>query len=334
MARNFKTVGQGKLAKACDRLGMIVSEFFEKGRFYSWRLAAYNTAWWVGNYCHPLVRLQFWATRSISKWMDAYLDRYHMAYADLTPPYQSTQPVEDYHIWVFWWQGEEGMPRLVRGCYRQLCKNNTGVVLITRDNIRQWCHIPQYIYDRVEAGDITFTHLSDILRISLLAEHGGLWLDSTCWVPRQLGEEVTGATLISPRTKNLPDLPAWNNYRWCSYSMGTNQKGLPLFVFARNLMYAFFKEHRRFPFYLFIDYIYDHAYRRSEEVRRLFDGVPENNTGRNDLHFLLNTAWDEEKYRRLSASNWAFKLSYKSVWHERTTDGQPTFYGVLIGETE
>ena len=69
-------------------------------------------------------------------------------------------------------------------------------------------------------------------------------------------------------------------------------------------------------------------------MRRLFDGVPENNTGRNDLHFLLNTAWDEEKYRRLSASNWAFKLSYKSVWHERTADGQPTFYGVLIGETE
>ena len=89
MARNFKTVGQGKLAKACDRLGMIVSEFFEKGRFYSWRLAVYNTAWWVGFYCPPILRmarLQFWATRSISKWMDAYLDRCHMAYADLTPP--------------------------------------------------------------------------------------------------------------------------------------------------------------------------------------------------------------------------------------------------------
>ena len=94
MAKNFKTVGQGKLAKACDRLGMIVSECVEKGRFYSWRLAAYNTAWWVGNYCHPLVRLQFWATRRISKWMDAYLDRCHMAYADLTPPISLRNPLK------------------------------------------------------------------------------------------------------------------------------------------------------------------------------------------------------------------------------------------------
>ena len=97
MAKNFKTVGQGKLAKACDRLGMIVSEFFEKGRFYSWRLAAYNTAWWVGFYCPPILRmarLQFWATRSISKWMDAYLDRCHMAYADITPPISLRNPLK------------------------------------------------------------------------------------------------------------------------------------------------------------------------------------------------------------------------------------------------
>lgn len=46
MAKNFRT--QGKLNKAIARLQMIATEFFEKGRCYSWKLSVYNTAWWIG----------------------------------------------------------------------------------------------------------------------------------------------------------------------------------------------------------------------------------------------------------------------------------------------
>ena len=46
---------QSKFGKAFSRLHMILNEFFEKGHHYSWKLAVYNTAWWISNYCHPLV---------------------------------------------------------------------------------------------------------------------------------------------------------------------------------------------------------------------------------------------------------------------------------------
>ena len=85
MAKNFNTVGQGKLGKAFARLNMIGSEFLEKGRFYSWKLAVYNTAWWIGNYCHPLSKLQFWGTRKITEWMDVYL-RKTLNVSQLLPP--------------------------------------------------------------------------------------------------------------------------------------------------------------------------------------------------------------------------------------------------------
>ena len=223
----------------------------------------------------------------------------------------------------------------MKGCYRQLGKNNKNVVLITKDNINDYCHIPQSIFDKVNRGDITFTHLSDILRVSLLAEHGGLWLDSTCWVPAALPQYVTDATLISPRTKNLPDLPSWSNSRWCGWGTGTNVKGNPLFVFARDLMYDFYKTNSRIPFYLFIDYIYDYAYRHDAHIKQMIDDIPENSTTRNALHFLLNTAWIEDKYNELcQGKNWVFKLSYKSVWKDTTVDGKPTFYNVLIKQNK
>ena len=64
MAVKFST--QSKVRKAFSRIQMIINEFFEKGQHYSWKLAIYNTAWWIGNYCHPLVCLQFWGKKSKS----------------------------------------------------------------------------------------------------------------------------------------------------------------------------------------------------------------------------------------------------------------------------
>ena len=147
----------------------------------------------------------------------------------------------DYPVWVFWYQGVEEMPELVKGCYQHLVRNNRNVILITKLNFREYCSIPDYILGRVERGEISFTHFSDILRVSLLAEHGGLWLDSTCWVANTISDEVYAMELFTPRTKGVPDLPFWSNSRWCTWCTGTNRKNNPLFVFVRDLLYIFLR---------------------------------------------------------------------------------------------
>lgn len=77
------------------------------------------------------------------------------------------------------------MPQLVQGCFRQLTTYNDNVCLITKDNYNKYCHIPDYILQKLYRQEISITHFSDILRVSLLAENGGLWLDSTCWVSKK-----------------------------------------------------------------------------------------------------------------------------------------------------
>ena len=61
----------------------------------------------------------------------------------------------------------------------------------------------------------------------------------------------------------------------------------------------------------------------------MFDKVPENNTKRNQLHFLLNQPWDADIYAKLCMNNWLFKLSYKTPWMCKIS-GKETFYGKLI----
>lgn len=335
MAVKFKT--QSKVSKTFSRIRMIISEFFEKGYYYSWKLALYNTAWWIGNYCHPLVNLQYWSKKKITLWMDNYLITNILpppsnAYTSNRTYVKDTLYCKHYRIWVFWWQGEDEMPELVKACFRQLKFNNQNVILVTRYNVREYCDIPDFIFHRVEKGEISFTHLSDILRVSLLAKHGGMWIDSTCWISETIPTEIKTLPFVSPKTNNQPELPFWSNSRWCGWCTGTNLIGNPLFVFTRDLFYAFYKKNSRIPFYLFIDYVYDYAYRMIPEVKEMVDGLPENNINRNKLHFYLNKAWNETEYQDVCKNNWVFKLSYKSQWKPFTKNGLKTYYGQLIAD--
>lgn len=51
-------------------------------------------------------------------------------------------------IWIFWWQGASNMPSIVKKCYQSIIKNknNAEVILITKDNIRNYANLPEYIY--------------------------------------------------------------------------------------------------------------------------------------------------------------------------------------------
>lgn len=72
MAIQFKS--QSDIGKSLTRSKMILCEFFEKWHYFSLELAVYNTVWWIGNYCHPLVKLQFWAKDRITVYMDKCLN--------------------------------------------------------------------------------------------------------------------------------------------------------------------------------------------------------------------------------------------------------------------
>lgn len=330
MATNFTT--QTRRQKAWSRLVMIGQDFCDKWHHFSFLLAIYNTAWWIGNYCPPLRRLHFWATQRLTQWTDAYMERtYPKLIEQLEHATPNTELIasEAYTIWVFWWQGEEAMPELVRGCYRQLCRHNTNVKLITKTNFQSYCNIPEAVVTKVEQQQITLTAFSDIIRVSLLAAHGGFWVDSTCWTAGKLPEEVMHYALYSPRFVGMPPQPQWSNSRWVGYCMGTTLRQSIPFTFMKEALCAVVAD-SVFPFYLFIDYLYDLAYRKNPHVRAMFDAIPANNVQRGVLHTKLEQAFTPEQYKLLCQDTWVFKLSYKTPWRTTTSDGQTTFYGRLF----
>lgn len=85
------------------------------------------------------------------------------------------------YVWVSWLQGYEEAPKMIQSCIDSIRQYSEGLdfVFITLDNYKRYVEIPDYIISKFEKGIITRTFFSDILRLSLLEKHGGLWIDAT-----------------------------------------------------------------------------------------------------------------------------------------------------------
>ena len=89
-------------------------------------------------------------------------------------------------VWMYWMQGEQHAPNLVRHCLRSWRLKNPGwdvrvLDAATCDAVTDGC-----LRDLHGRQDLDATHFSDLLRLALLARHGGVWADATVYCHRPL----------------------------------------------------------------------------------------------------------------------------------------------------
>ncbi len=87
-------------------------------------------------------------------------------------------------IWIYWDQGFDAAPALVKRCVRswQDCNPEWTVELLDAGNVGAHVSLPPL------PDTISKAHRADVLRTRLLNEHGGVWADATAWCLRPLSE--------------------------------------------------------------------------------------------------------------------------------------------------
>ncbi len=272
-----------------------------------------------------------WATSKKTQYIHNYIKT---NFGDTLELYRKkkdeSRRVSDYKIWVFWAQGFENAPDIVKICNIQLNKNNENVINLSMDNIRNYVDIPQYIIDKLNNNVISITHFSDILRMSLLAKHGGLWIDSTCFTSNNLSTHIAKYKLFScksyPLENNYDNL---SNSRWSGWAMGIDTVDNNMYALMRDLLYSYWnKEHLLIDFF-FIDYLLDYSYLNYHNVRTLLDNIECNNHQWLELSRCRNDKFNREKYDVLIEDNFIFKMSYKYPLRRYTEYNELTFYGKL-----
>ncbi|MDI6097834.1 capsular polysaccharide synthesis protein [Actinoplanes sp. NEAU-A12] len=132
----------------------------------------------------------FGARREIGIFLAEHLTQIRtQAEQRLARPVRSTF---DQPIFVYWAQGFEAAPPVVKACLAALKANNPGsrVHELSLDNLGGYVDVPEDLADAL--ADDHF-HFSDLLRMLLLEKFGGIWVDATCFVSEPLRPHIDRA---------------------------------------------------------------------------------------------------------------------------------------------
>ena len=330
-----------KLAKLNKILKARLKDYQFRIRFYGFAFATWDLLWWFCFYVRP--SFSWWLSTCAIQHKTAWLDRYiEKKYSAIIDRYKSDSApnksnVSSQTIWFFWGQGSAEMPILVKACYKQLTELNENVILVTTKNLENYLNLPKVIYDKVENGIISWAHFSDIIRTSLLAKYGGLWLDATVWITREFPfnkfenysfYSANGLVRKSNRSIRFWTSFQWNWSTWCMYASYPNTT---LFSFVSTMLQAFAIQEDYWPDYVFQDYLIYYACRNFPQVRTaMVECNKINFNNRNRLAELMNTPYNDNEYKKLTASDYIFKLSFRSHWEPQTSAGHSTYFGKLI----
>lgn len=235
------------------------------------------------------------------------------------------QPV----IWIMWWQGYSNMPPIVKACFESVknhISENVKVILLTKDNYSDYVDIPDYIIDKVEKKIISLTHLSDIIRMACIADNGGIWLDATIYVTKNIPDELLTNDFFSLSTRE--DRHYVSMCKWCGFAIGGRSV---VFDFMKDLFYTHWHKYDSFIDFFFIDYGLRMFYDSSMSFREM---VNKYSIYTEDLYVLqdnLNEIFDDKTMKKRIEPSLFCKLSWKGTVLS-SKNGKETFYKHLISK--
>lgn len=241
----------------------------------------------------------------------AYLQRYTGQISRLqlaTAPEQVDEPERAFTIWF---QGEEKAPELVKACFRSMRRNlRQELVVLDEKTLFDWITLPDHVIEKWKSGKITHTQFSDICRVELLYEHGGIWVDATDYVtapvPQWIMDEDFFLYMAGDR------IGGWYAVFQSCFIRG--RKGNPLLDAWRKADFLYWKEENSRINYFVHHFLFNLAVKANETAAKHFSRMPR--VVQDPTHALWNDhyldVYDEQAFRELTSGAFFQKTSYKS----------------------
>ena len=320
------------LSKIKKRLNQIYS----LNKYFGVRIAFFTLLEAIFNYEKRPIKAFLRISKKKQKLILNYL---YNNYSDLICNYRNHKSIglndkdsiNSKKIWVFWWQGYDNAPELIKTCIDSIVKNNNNheVVFITQDNIKEYLELPLYVIKKFEEGIISYTEFSDISRIGLLNKYGGLWLDATFLVTDVIPNEIFGYSFYTGRLETDDNITSLSSYRWNTAFMAGNASNT-LFSFINDFNLKYWEREDYLIDYFLLDHIISIAYENIDFIKQQIDNVPINNPNLFKLNHQLNTEYNSESFQELIKNTIFHKLQRRQMFHDKTKANQLTYYGYIM----
>lgn len=234
-------------------------------------------------------------------------------------------------IYTLWYQGFESAPDIVKICHRSLWENynpaQEEIVVLNEKNIHDHVELPGYIWDKFQAGIISRTHLSDLIRSKILCENGGLWVDATILFTRTLDHgDIFGRDFFT--FKRGDSISSDITSRWTCFFMG-GQKDFPLLQLLVEFWETYWKKENQLITYLLTDHVFYQGWANNKQIHRALEQCPTLSLDIDGLQSKMNLPFSENDFQKMALIDPICKLSYKFSLFDHTTEGERTYYGAL-----
>ncbi len=216
-------------------------------------------------------------------------------------------------IWWIWFQGSELAPAIVKKClesveyYAPLMGYN--LIKLDNTNLSQYISLPTTILEKWKRGKIGNANFSDICRVSLLAEYGGIWLDSTVLLTGKIDESILNAELFFFKASFL-DLSVTQISSWF---IAAKSAGNAFLLSIRDSIFSYWEQNQYIDDY-FIFHLFTASLSECPELEEMFEEIPfYSNTYPQLLGLELGKTYNIQKVQHILEMSHIHKLTYKSL---------------------
>lgn len=230
-------------------------------------------------------------------------------------PIAALNPEKEY-IWQCWLQGREAAPPLIDYCLRSVEQHKRPeqeLILLTEANYSQYVHFPEHILERRRQGLIADAQFSDLLRIYLLAQYGGCWIDATCLLTAPIPDWILAEDFFVYQSHGEF---AYTGIQSCFIRARSRS---PLIQQWRYLMAELWAHERQLLHYFQLHLMLRALIDTNEEASQRYAEMPkvsEEATHRLQQRVKETQRLTQDMVRAASAESYLHKLSYKLVISE------------------
>jgi len=232
-------------------------------------------------------------------------------------------------IFTLWLQGEDNAPALIKACFnsvRKHCKQE--LVVLDEKTIFDYITLPPEIIEKRRQGKIKHAHFADICRVELLYEHGGYWLDSTCFVTSPIPEWIekedffvylAGANVGSP-------------YSFMQNCFIRARKGAYLLDAWRAMILDYWMhENHNFDYFMH-QLLFKTLVMNDERAKKYFAKMP--HVDQDPTHALWwaygDKPFNQKIFDEVTSGSFFQKTTYNSPWVKKIVPG--TFADVMVNK--
>ena len=267
--------------------------FKHRGSMAYWRIDDINTMWY---------------------YYDVFKSHLDWAYSAIGKEY--SQVINDKvrindTIFVYWRQGFEKAPDIVKKCLESLKGNAHGhpVVILTGENLHDYITLPAKIEELHNKGILQEANYSDLVRTNLLIRYGGYWFDATCFLSSKIPDNIEKADFFM---FNRDLLEGFVSPLECSSWFIKSNKDNELLVRLQTFLFHYFEHNSRVVHYFIYHIALSVLVNEDEKCRQIWENKPYICTmNPHALLFHFSKKFIKPNYEQILKFSFVHKLTYK-----------------------